>query len=366
MNVFLDRPWLLVVLAVAGVLILTGLRTRALRSLAGRRGAFWAALALCLWGGVWSGSRAEAQEKAGATTAGVQADGQRQGVASEAAVPGLDLPPELAREGRWQAFKALWKKLDAAGRKGTDGDGEMGGMNGITTSEERHALTQELATVLQCEPQALLSLDKYDGWSRTGGDGGLACRLSVPTRILAEVVLARIWALGPDSTMMMHMLPAPETLYRNRLRAGLQRRFETVVRLKEQGKLSLEEFASAMVKMEEQVYQIAVFHTVESVLGLALFDARLPGYDYTGRFPIRREVPGEAPKDDYLGEANLWLEGARKWCEEQSARLGQECNQESNDALKVVELACVVAQESFEALRLERPRIRKLLEALEE
>jgi hypothetical protein len=258
-------------------------------------------------------------------------------------------------------LKALWKKLDKAGRDAQFGDSPMNiAIGGTATSEQLKSFHDELAKAVGCTPDSLYRMDDLRGPGTAAKAPGDRCAVSLPTRVLVEVALARIWALGPDTTMMLHMMPPPEMLHHNRLRTAVQRRFELLVTALRENKLTGPELKSVLAGLEAQVHHYAVYKLAKGLGELpheAFGDIDL-GWQGTGA------MHGEEKTELLVKEAEGWLAHAEQWCKENGEGTGKGESKARQERAAEVAQACASMRSLFEELERERPRIRSLLNQL--
>lgn len=343
MNTWLERPVVLIALLAAALLAALGLAAKTRSRLRGKSGLFYAALVMFL--GTWacdaSGLAASPPEKPANSTGSA---------AAQTPAPADPLPPELAVPGRLAKLKAVWAKLNQQGRKDpVMEDSPELEFGGGVPHETRQALLSELADALGCTQQALHQVAGAGVFARQESTETPECALSLPVRIVAHAALARIWAMGPDHTMMMHMLPPPDLIYHNRLKAKLQARFEALVAMVQQGKLSDAEYDAAMTQLELQVYHMVVFELVRPQVGKVAVGAL-------------HEPASPTPLEQ---QAKEWIASMRTWCTEESQRLekGAEAEQQQ---LERVKQTCTSMEQSFEHLNASRPTVLALLKMLQE
>lgn len=343
MNTWLERPVLLIALLAAALLAALGLAAKTRSRLRGKSGLFYAALVMFL--GTW------ACDASGVAASAPDKPANSQGsAAAQTPAPAALLPPELAVPGRLAKLKAVWAKINEQGRKAPVKDDapelEFGG--GVP-HETRQALLSELADALGCTQQALQQVAGAGVFARQESTETHECALSLPTRMVAHAALARIWAMGPDHTMMMHMLPPPDLIYRNRLKAKLQVRFEALVAMTRDAKLSSADFDAAMTQLELQLYHMVVFELVNPAFG------KMPS-------GMLHESPSPAPLEQ---QAKEWIASMRTWCKEERERLAKGADAEQQHLQRVKE-SCTSMEQSLLQLDAARPSVLGLLKMLQE
>lgn len=341
MNIWSERPVVLMALLVAAVVVSLGLASRTRIRLRHRKGLFYAALVTFL--GAWacgaSRSEASAPEKPGKA----EGDGSP---ARAMTARGL-IPPELADQNRWDRFKAVWKELNEAGRKTpvTEGAAALE-FGGAVPHETRQAMLLQLADAVGCTPQQLQQTANGDLFRLQESPMTPGCLPSLPSRILVHAALARIWAMGPDHTMMMHMLPPPDLIFHNRLKAKLQVRFEALVAMTREGKLTPDDFDAAMTQLEQQLYHMLVFELVRPHLG-----TKMGG--------LLAEPSTQATPEQ---QANEWIGAMHTWCKNESEPRvpGDEAQ------VQQVKASCARVEQSLAQLDTVRADVLGLLKMLQE
>jgi len=225
---FIEYAEVLVAVAFAYVLFNFGIRAVNYKK-AGSRNIFMATLFIAL--GLLSCGTASGAEKQ------AQAGGDSQLQPKEAAQRPLR---ELFTTEQWKQFRDFWEKLDALEPKN-------GKYEESLSLKERESFKAELA-------------------ERVAGLNGLGEGLISPVEVglFNRICCERIEAYSFDRMMISRMMPPPSHFVKKQFLADLENKIDVLIRLKNSGKVSGEEFGKVLSNIQDDIEAVSALDIISS------------------------------------------------------------------------------------------------------
>ena len=280
MTELFDRPIVLLAWTVAMVLLFFGVR-RFTSGADRRSGLFKTALSFflimngaaigtgCTSRAANSGNPSGAPTDSQVSTAPV-VDAAQVRATKVAAVSDVQIPEDLAADGRWIRFESFWKRLDSVEPKQRPNRGEAGtpsfdhGYTNALTTEEQQALRVELAEILGRGVDDLHRLTATSTYRPVDSGSG---RLAPLTEILVRLALRRIEHMGFDHHLMTRMMPPPSVSFQGVLVDEMEHRIDSLLKLRARRVLDEEAFGAGLQKLQDDVYLFSVLSVMDHRFG---------------------------------------------------------------------------------------------------